>query len=117
LFGYNMSITKEKWKALREQMEKLSIQEEDLREKFILGSGSGGQKLNKTSSCVYLKHLPSNIEVKCQQERSREVNRFLARQELCNQVAEKIYQEETKRKKATFPSIKTKNPRRKKETF
>ena len=71
-------------------MEELSIKEEDLVEKFILGSGSGGQKINKTSSCVYLKHLPTGIEVKCQQERSRELNRYLARKELCKRLEEII---------------------------
>jgi len=65
-------------------MAKLGIAEDDLLEKFILGSGSGGQKINKTSSCVYLKHLPSGIEVKCQANRSREMNRFQARKEICD---------------------------------
>src|SRR6185436_10588305 len=46
----------------------LGIHESDLIEKFILGSGKGGQKVNKTSSCVYLKHIPTGIEVKCQQD-------------------------------------------------
>jgi len=64
-------------------MKQLGIDEDDLIEKFILGSGKGGQKVNKTSSCVYLKHLPTGIEVKCQQGRSRELNRYVARYELC----------------------------------
>lgn len=67
-------------------MAKLRIAEDDLLEKFILGSGSGGQKINKTSSCVYLKHRPSGIEVKCQAHRSREMNRFQARHELCDRL-------------------------------
>jgi protein subunit release factor B len=66
-----MAVRKEKLDELHEKMNKLEIREEDLLEKFILGSGSGGQKVNKTSSCVYLKHLPSGIEVKCQKDRSR----------------------------------------------
>lgn len=69
-------------------MERLDITEESLLEKFIHGSGSGGQKINKTASCVYLKHLPTGIEVKCQQQRSRELNRFLARRELCERIEE-----------------------------
>jgi protein subunit release factor B len=67
-------------------MRDLGVREEDLVEKFVLGSGSGGQKINKTSSCVYLKHLPSGIEVKCQAARSRALNRFLARRELCERL-------------------------------
>lgn len=82
-------VRKEKLEELHEKMNKLHIKEEDLLEKFILGSGSGGQKVNKTSSCVYLKHLPSGIEIKCQQDRSRELNRFLARRELCKRLEEK----------------------------
>lgn len=67
-------------------MAALGIAEDDLVEKFVLGSGSGGQKINKTSSCVYLKHLPSSIEVKCQANRSREMNRFQAREDLCDRI-------------------------------
>ncbi len=94
-----MPVSKEKKEALEKKMEQLKIYEEDLIEKFILGSGSGGQKVNKTSSCVYLKHLPTGIEVKCQQERSREMNRFFARRELCEKIAYHIHQEKTKKQK------------------
>jgi len=69
-------------------MAKLGITEDTLLEKFIQGSGSGGQKINKTASCVYLKDLTSGIEVKCQQQRSRELNRFIARRELCERLEE-----------------------------
>lgn len=82
-------VSKEKLEKLQQTMESLEIQEEDLVEKFILGSGSGGQKINKTCSCVYLKHLPSGIEIKCQKERSRDLNRFLARRELCVKLEQK----------------------------
>lgn len=68
---------------LAQRMERLRIREEDLEERFVLGSGSGGQKINKTSSCVYLKHLPSGHEVSCQETRSREKNREIARERLC----------------------------------
>jgi protein subunit release factor B len=79
-------ISHDKQSALSERMAALGIREEDLVEKFILGSGSGGQKINKTSSCVYLKHLPTGIELKCQRERSRELNRHFARRELCDRL-------------------------------
>ncbi|MDD4183782.1 MAG: peptide chain release factor-like protein, partial [Candidatus Omnitrophica bacterium] len=55
------------------------IREEDIVEKFIRASGPGGQFVNKTSSCVYLKHIPTGIEVKCQKERSQALNRYAAR--------------------------------------
>ena len=69
-------------------MASLGIHEEDLIEKFIRGSGSGGQKINKTSSCVSLHHTPTGIDIKCQRERSRELNRYLARRELCEKIEE-----------------------------
>ena len=83
-------VTTEKRQALLDRMVRLGIREQDIVEKFILGAGSGGQKLNKTSSCVYLRHGPSGIEVKCQQERSRELNRFMARRELCDRLEERV---------------------------
>ncbi len=95
-----MTASKEKIERLERRMEEIGIREEDLVEKFILGSGSGGQKINKTSSCVYLKHLPSGMEIKCQQSRSRALNRFLARQELCERLEEKLFQEKSKRSQA-----------------
>ena len=79
-------ISPEKQAALDSRMAKLRIADDDLVEKFVLGSGSGGQKINKTSSCVYLKHLPSGLEVKCQAHRSREMNRFQAREDLCERL-------------------------------
>ena len=71
-----MFITKEKEEKLLLKMQELNIHEADLIEKFILGSGKGGQKMNKTSSCVYLKHIPTGIEIKCQKGRSRESIRY-----------------------------------------
>jgi protein subunit release factor B len=67
-------------------MVSLGIKEADLEEKFIRSSKSGGQKVNKTSSCVYIKHRPTGIEVKCQQERSQALNRFLARRILVTKI-------------------------------
>jgi protein subunit release factor B len=73
---------------LRTFMEKLGVKESDLTEKFILGSGRGGQKINKTASCVQLLHKPSGIKIKCQRGRSRDLNRYYARKELCEQLEE-----------------------------
>jgi peptide chain release factor len=79
-------ITSEKTTALTQRMEALGITEASLLEKFVRGSGAGGQKINKTSNCVFLKHLPTGVCIKCQMDRSREMNRFLARRELCEQL-------------------------------
>ena len=81
-------ISPEKIATQEQRMLALGILDDELVEKFITGSGSGGQKINKTSSCVYLKHVPSGIEIKCQRERSRELNRYLARKELCDRIDE-----------------------------
>ena len=79
-------VTPEKQAALEQRMAALGISEADLLEKFVRGSGAGGQKINKTSNCVFIKHLPSGVAIKCQMDRSRELNRFLARRELCEQL-------------------------------
>lgn len=88
----SLSSTQKK-DALKERMLALHIYEEDLIENFILGSGSGGQKINKTSSCVQLQHIPTGIEIKCQRARSREANRIAAREELCKRIENRIEHE------------------------
>lgn len=79
-------VSPEKQSALDQRMIALGVTEDDLLEKFVRGSGAGGQKINKTSNCVFLKHLPTGVTIKCQMDRSREMNRFLARRELCDQL-------------------------------
>ncbi|MCX8497022.1 MAG: peptide chain release factor-like protein [Akkermansiaceae bacterium] len=76
----------DKLQALEQRMAALGLVDADLLEKFVRGSGAGGQKINKTSNCVFLKHLPTGVCIKCQIDRSREMNRFLARRELCQQL-------------------------------
>ena len=90
-------ISKEKWDALEAKMDSLGIKEADLLEKFILGSGSGGQKINKTSSCVYLKHIPTGIEIKCQEGRSQDSNRLYARRALCEKIEEMLFEKKSKK--------------------
>jgi peptide chain release factor len=81
-FGVGLS----KEQALAEKMLHLGIREEDIEESFVRSGGPGGQNVNKTSTCVYLKHLPSGIEVKCQRERSQALNRYLARKLLAKKI-------------------------------
>jgi len=81
-----MIISPEKETALRQRMASLGVREEEFRETFIRSSGPGGQKVNKTSSCVHLVHLPTGLSVKCQQERSQTLNRFLARRLLLDRI-------------------------------
>lgn len=85
---FGVSIEKEK--ALYAKMIRLGIFEKDIVERFVRSSGKGGQKVNKSSTCVYLKHLPTGVEVKCQQERSQALNRFLARRILAGKIENMI---------------------------
>lgn len=85
--------TNDKWELLKKRLQSLNIDERDIIEKFILGSGSGGQKINKTSSCVYLKHIPSGIEIKCQRSRSRSQNRLIAYTEMCDELVRRVADE------------------------
>lgn len=82
IFGVNP----EKDRALAARMDRLGIREADLIEKFVRSGGRGGQNVNKVATCVYLKHLPTGIEVKCQQERFQALNRFLARRILADKI-------------------------------
>lgn len=71
-----------------EKAEKLGVLAEEIEEQFVRGSGAGGQKINKTNSCVWLKHVPSGIEVKCQEHREREANRKTAYRLLIEKIEE-----------------------------
>jgi peptide chain release factor len=93
-------VSPEKEKMLEEKMEELGIKEADIIEKFVHSSGHGGQNVNKVSTCVYLKHLPTGIEVKCQQERSQSLNRFFARRILIEKIENMILGKRSMREQA-----------------
>ena len=93
-------VSEEKERQLLARMARLGIREADLEERFIRGSGAGGQKINKTSSCVCLLHRPSKLEVRCQAERSQAMNRFFARRELCDRIEERILGAKSARRQA-----------------
>ena len=80
------------------RMKRLGLQERDLVERFIRGSGPGGQKINKTSSCVHLRHLPTGIEIKCQHSRSLLANRVKARDLICDLVEQRELQRQARRR-------------------
>jgi protein subunit release factor B len=75
---------------IRERMRAAGVREEDLEERFVLGSGAGGQKINKTSSAVSLRHVPSGMAVKVQASRSREVNRWMARRTIAERLLAQV---------------------------
>ncbi len=110
-------VSPDKEQALAERMAKLGIREEDIVEKFIRSGGHGGQNVNKVATCVYLKHLPTGIEVKCQQERSQALNRFLARRILADKIEAAILgrQSEEEQRIAKLRRQKRKRSKRAKE--
>ena len=111
------AVSQAKKQALVKKMFSLGIRETDLEEKFIRSSGRGGQKVNKTSICVYLKHKPTGIEVKCQKERSQSLNRFLARRILTDKIEQLILGKKSAEQKriAKIRRQKRKRTRRAKE--
>jgi protein subunit release factor B len=88
-------VSTAKQKNLEDRMKELGIDESNLEEHFIRSSGPGGQKVNKASTCVYLIHGPSGVEVKCQITRSQAMNRFLARRLLCEKIEQQIKGEQS----------------------
>jgi len=76
-------VTPRKEAELDARMEGCGLREGDLEERFIRGRGPGGQKVNRSASCVYLRHKPTGLEVKTHQARSQALNRFYARRRLC----------------------------------
>jgi protein subunit release factor B len=81
-----MPISAEKENAIAARMQELGVSDNDFEESFVRSSGPGGQKVNKSSSCVYLVHIPTSLSVKCQRERSQSLNRYLARKLLLNKI-------------------------------
>src|SRR6266568_260807 len=104
--GFPMSV--DKLARLAQRMSALGVQESDLEETFVRSGGAGGQKVNKSSSCVMLLHRPTGLRVKCQTSRHQALNRFLARRLLLDKIervqkgyveAERAYIEKVRRQK------------------
>jgi protein subunit release factor B len=93
------TVSQAKEKILKEKMRSLNIREEDIEESFVRSSGRGGQHVNKVSTCVQLKHVPTGIEVKCQQERSQAMNRYRARLLLVKKIDQMMKGEESEERK------------------
>jgi protein subunit release factor B len=83
-------VSPEKAQALRARMGALGIAESDLDECFVRSGGHGGQNVNKVATCVVLVHRPTGVRVRCQQERTQGLNRFLARRELCDKIEARL---------------------------
>ncbi len=90
---------------------KLGVKPEDFVEQFIRGSGKGGQKINKTSSCVLLRHLPTGIEVRCQFHREQSKNRLSAYKLIINKIEEQILGARSQKVREIFKLRKQKKKR------
>lgn len=97
MINFGISISKQK--ALEKKFKQFNIKESDLIEKFICSSGNGGQNLNKVATCVYLKHIPSNIEIKCQKHRTQLLNRYESRKMLAEEIENRLLGKESQKQK------------------
>ena len=87
-------VSEEKRQELAARMQRLGVTEADLEERFVRSGGPGGQRTNKVSTCVVLRHRPTGLEVRCQRERIQPLNRFLARRLLLDKIeAERLGRE------------------------
>lgn len=94
------SVSVAKQRELERKLDQLEIREEDLVEEFIRGSGPGGQKIQKASATVLLTHVPTGIQVRCQESRSQSLNRYYARKRLAEKLEEKILGEKSAKRQA-----------------
>ena len=108
-----MPISADKDRAIAARMLELGVAEDDFEESFVRSSGPGGQKVNKTSSCVYLVHIPTGLSVKCQRERSQSLNRYLARKLLLDKI-ERLQKGFIAKEKETLEKIRRQKRKRSK---
>ena len=96
---------------IQQRLDTLGIIPSDVEEKFVRGSGPGGQKINKTSSTVCIRHRPTGVEVRVQRERSQAANRELAWLELCEKLENILRQAEAARRDAVEKERRRKRPK------
>ena len=112
--GYmvNFGITQQKKQELQRRMHNCNLLESDIEEKFVRSSGAGGQKVNKSSTCVHLKHIRSGLAVKVQKSRSQGLNRYYARKQMCELLENKLLGKESPEAKKIEKIRKQKDRRR-----
>ena len=110
-------VSTSKGKALKDKFDSLGIDEKDIEEKFIRSQGRGGQNVNRVATCVYLKHIPTGTEVKCQKARTQGLNRYYARVLLYEKIenAQKGRESEEAKRIAKIRRQKRKRSKRAKE--
>lgn len=104
------NLTESKYQDILSLIQVLNVNLDDIEEKFIRGGGSGGQKINKSTNAVQLKHLPTGTVIKYQKHRERSMNRILALRELLEKLnpeskkdlkSERIRKQKKRRKRRT----------------
>ena len=108
----DFGVTERKARELWERMERRGVCEADLEESFVRSRGPGGQKVNKSSTCVQLRHVPSGITIKMQRSRRQGLNRYYARQRLCEMLEEQALGSESPEEKRREKIRKQKDRRR-----
>jgi protein subunit release factor B len=112
----DFGITERKAAELEQQMAGCKLYEKDIEEKFVRSSGPGGQKVNKSSSCVHLTHRPSGLAVKMQKSRTQKLNRYYARKRLCEMLENKLLGKESPEAKRLNKIRKQKDRRRRRRS-
>ena len=114
LFSASMDFPVDLRPPMRELAARLRLDPLEVEESFVRGSGAGGQKINKTSSAVQLRHRPTGIEVRSQDYRERPVNRLIAWKRLIRKLEEKALGRESAAAKKAFKLRKQKATRSRK---
>ncbi|MFA6244962.1 MAG: peptide chain release factor-like protein [Candidatus Hydrogenedentales bacterium] len=107
-------VTAQKEAELERRMEACGIREAELEESFVRSGGAGGQHVNKTATCVVLRHRATGLEVKMQKARSQSLNRFYARRRLCELMEAKTLGAESPQAREAARIRKQKDRRRRK---
>lgn len=112
----NFGVTQHKIQELERRMNECGLFEKDIEESFVRSQGAGGQKVNKTSTCVLLKHIPTGLAVKVQKTRSQGLNRYYARKQMCELLENRLMREKSPKMKQINKIRKQKDRRRRRRT-
>ena len=110
----DFGVTERKLAELERRMGNCGLSEKDLEETFVRSRGAGGQKVNKTATCVHLRHVSSGLIVKMQKSRSQGLNRYYARKRLCELLENKLLGKQSSEARRLSKIRKQKDRRRRK---